>query len=301
MSAQLIDGKAFAQGVRARVASAVTNLKSQGVTPGLAVVIVGEDPASQVYVRNKARQTAEAGMASFEYKLPAVTSQAELLSLVARLNRDPHVDGILVQLPLPDHIDAQIVIETIDAAKDVDGFHPINAGRLATGSLKDGTAGLVPCTPLGSLLLIRSILPDMSGCQAVVVGRSNIVGKPMAQLLLGENCTVTIAHSRTRDLPSICRQADILVAAVGKPEMVRGNWIKPGAIVIDVGINRVPNPEAGDGKYRLVGDVAFAEAVDVVAAITPVPGGVGPMTIACLLRNTVEAACRRRNMSIPPL
>jgi methylenetetrahydrofolate dehydrogenase (NADP+) / methenyltetrahydrofolate cyclohydrolase len=301
MSAQLIDGKAFAQGVRARVASAVTSLKSQGVTPGLAVVIVGEDPASQVYVRNKARQTAEAGMASFEYKLPAMTSQAELLSLVARLNRDPHVDGILVQLPLPDHIDAQIVIETIDAAKDVDGFHPINAGRLATGSLKDGTAGLVPCTPLGSLLLIRSILPDMSGCQAVVVGRSNIVGKPMAQLLLGENCTVTIAHSRTRDLPSICRQADILVAAVGKPEMVRGNWIKPGAIVIDVGINRVPNPEAGDGKYRLVGDVAFAEAVDVAAAITPVPGGVGPMTIACLLRNTVEAACRRRNMSIPPL
>jgi methylenetetrahydrofolate dehydrogenase (NADP+) / methenyltetrahydrofolate cyclohydrolase len=301
MSAQLIDGKAFAQGVRARVASAVTNLKSQGVTPGLAVVIVGEDPASQVYVRNKARQTAEAGMASFEYKLPAVTSQAELLSLVARLNRDPHVDGILVQLPLPDHIDAQIVIETIDAAKDVDGFHPINAGRLATGSLKDGTAGLVPCTPLGSLLLIRSILPDMTGCQAVVVGRSNIVGKPMAQLLLGENCTVTIAHSRTRDLPSICRQADILIAAVGKPEMVRGNWIRPGAVVIDVGINRVPNPEAGDGKYRLVGDVAFAEAVDVAAAITPVPGGVGPMTIACLLRNTVEAACRRRNMSIPPL
>jgi len=235
-------------------------------------------------------------MRSFQHRLPASTSEAELLSLVARLNGDPAVDGILVQLPLPRQIDAQKVIEAIDPAKDVDGFHPINAGRLMTGA-----PGLVSCTPLGCLLLIRSVRRDLAGLDAVVVGRSNIVGKPMAQLLVGQSCTVTVAHSKTRNLPEICRRADILVAAVGRPEMVRGEWVKPGAVVIDVGINRVPNPAAGEGMTRVVGDVAFAEAVGVAAAITPVPGGVGPMTIACLLRNTLEAACLRRGLPLPPL
>ena len=294
MSATIIDGKAYAQGLRARIAQAVGDLSRQGVTPGLAVVIVGEDPASQLYVANKARQTVEVGMRSFQHRLPASTGEAELLSLVARLNGDPAVDGILVQLPLPRQIDAQKVIEAIDPAKDVDGFHPINAGRLMTGA-----PGLVSCTPLGCLQLIRSVRRDLAGLDAVVVGRSNIVGKPMAQLLVGQSCTVTIAHSKTRNLPEICRRADILVAAVGRPEMVRGDWVKPGAVVIDVGINRVPNPAAGEGKTRVVGDVAFAEAAGVAAAITPVPGGVGPMTIACLLRNTLEAACLRRGIAMP--
>ncbi len=294
MSATIIDGKAYAQGLRARIAEAVSGLSGQGVAPGLAVVIVGEDPASQLYVKNKARQTVEVGMRSFEHTLPASTSEAELLDLVARLNADPAVDGILVQLPLPKQIDAQKVIEAIDPAKDVDGFHPINAGRLMTG-----VPGLVSCTPLGCLLLAQSVRRDLSGLNAVVVGRSNIVGKPMAQLLIAQSCTVTVAHSKTRDLADVCRSADLLVAAVGRPEMVRGDWVKPGAIVIDVGINRVPNPAAGEGKTKVVGDVAYAEAAKVASAITPVPGGVGPMTIACLLRNTLEAACLRRGLTMP--
>ncbi|KFG66670.1 bifunctional methylenetetrahydrofolate dehydrogenase/methenyltetrahydrofolate cyclohydrolase FolD [Microvirga sp. BSC39] len=294
MSATIIDGKAYAEGLRGRIAGAVKSLAGQGVTPGLAVVIVGEDPASQLYVKNKARQTVEVGMRSFEHVLPASTPETELLDLVARLNADPAVDGILVQLPLPGQIDAQKVIEAIDPAKDVDGFHPINAGRLMTG-----VPGLVSCTPLGCLLLAQSVRRDLAGLNAVVVGRSNIVGKPMAHLLIAQSCTVTVAHSKTRDLPDVCRSADILVAAVGRPEMVRGDWIKPGAIVIDVGINRVPNPAAGEGKTRVVGDVAYAEAANVASAITPVPGGVGPMTIACLLRNTLEAACLRRELSMP--
>jgi methylenetetrahydrofolate dehydrogenase (NADP+) / methenyltetrahydrofolate cyclohydrolase len=294
MSATIIDGKAYAQGLRARIADAVSGLSRQGVTPGLAVVIVGEDPASQLYVKNKARQTVEVGMRSFEHMLPASTGEAELLALVAGLNADPAVDGILVQLPLPKQIDAQKVIEAIDPAKDVDGFHPINAGRLMTG-----VPGLVSCTPLGCLLLAQSVRRDLAGLNAVVVGRSNIVGKPMAQLLIAQSCTVTVAHSRTRDLADVCRGADLLVAAVGRPEMVRGDWVKPGAIVIDVGINRVPNPAAGEGKTKVVGDVAFAEAAEVASAITPVPGGVGPMTIACLLRNTLEAACLRRGLTMP--
>ncbi|MBB3016991.1 methylenetetrahydrofolate dehydrogenase (NADP+)/methenyltetrahydrofolate cyclohydrolase [Microvirga lupini] len=294
MSAKIIDGKAYAEGLRGRIAGAVRTLSEQGVTPGLAVVIVGEDPASQLYVKNKARQTVEVGMRSFEHVLPASTGEAELLELVARLNADPAVDGILVQLPLPKQIDAQKVIEAIDPTKDVDGFHPINAGRLMTG-----VPGLVSCTPLGCLLLAQSVRRDLAGLNAVVVGRSNIVGKPMAQLLIAQSCTVTVAHSKTRGLPEVCRSADILVAAVGRPEMVRGDWIKPGAIVIDVGINRVPNPAAGEGKTRVVGDVAFAEAAEVASAITPVPGGVGPMTIACLLRNTLEAACLRRGLTMP--
>ena len=294
MSATIIDGKAYAEGLRSRIAGAVGTLSEQGVTPGLAVVIVGEDPASQLYVKNKARQTVEVGMRSFEHVLPASTPEAELLDLVARLNADPAVDGILVQLPLPKQIGAQKVIEAIDPTKDVDGFHPINAGRLMTG-----VPGLVSCTPLGCLLLAQSVRRDLAGLNAVVVGRSNIVGKPMAQLLIAQSCTVTVAHSKTRDLPEVCRGADILVAAVGRPEMVRGDWIKPGAIVIDVGINRVPNPAAGEGKTRVVGDVAYAEAAEVASAITPVPGGVGPMTIACLLRNTLEAACLRRGLPMP--
>jgi methylenetetrahydrofolate dehydrogenase (NADP+)/methenyltetrahydrofolate cyclohydrolase len=254
---------------------------SGGRAPGLAVVLVGEDPASQVYVRSKGAATREVGMASFEHKLAADTSEADLLRLIQALNADPAVDGILVQLPLPAHIDAGKVIEAIDPHKDVDGFHPVNVGRLASGA-----PALAPCTPTGSLLLAQSVQTQLSGLDAVVIGRSNIVGKPMAQLLLRENCTVTVAHSRTRDLPAAVRRADLVVAAVGKPEVVRGDWIKPGAIVIDVGINRVA---AGEGKTRLVGDVAFAEAKEVAGAITPVPGGVGPMTIACLLRNTLEA------------
>ncbi|HMB11233.1 bifunctional methylenetetrahydrofolate dehydrogenase/methenyltetrahydrofolate cyclohydrolase FolD [Saliniramus sp.] len=289
MSATIIDGKAVAAALRSRLAGEVTTLAGTGITPGLAVVLLGEDAASQVYVRNKAKQTREIGMASFEHRLPVDTPEADLLALVARLNADEAVDGILVQLPLPDHIDAQKVIAAIDPDKDVDGFHPVNAGRLATG-----LPGLVPCTPLGCVILAKSASPDLSGMEAVVVGRSNIVGKPVAQLLLAENCTVTMAHSRSRDLPAICRRADLLVAAVGRPEMVRGDWIKPGAIVIDVGINRVPNPDAGDGKTRLVGDVAFDEARMVAGAITPVPGGVGPMTIACLLQNTLTAARQRQ-------
>ncbi|KPQ11677.1 MAG: bifunctional methylenetetrahydrofolate dehydrogenase (NADP+) / methenyltetrahydrofolate cyclohydrola [Saliniramus fredricksonii] len=289
MSATIIDGKAVAADLRSRLAGEVESIAGTGLTPGLAVVLVGEDAASQVYVRNKAKQTREIGMASFEHRLSADTPETDLLALVARLNADDAVDGILVQLPLPDHIDAQKVIAAIDPDKDVDGFHPVNAGRLATG-----LPGLVPCTPLGCVMLAKSAQADLSGMEAVVVGRSNIVGKPVAQLLLAENCTVTIAHSRSRDLPAICRRADLLVAAVGRPEMVRGDWIRPGAIVIDVGINRVPNPDAGGGKTRLVGDVAFAEARAVAGAITPVPGGVGPMTIACLLQNTLTAARQRR-------
>ena len=289
--ATLIDGKAFAATLRGKVAEGVTRLKEQhGVTPGLAVVLVGEDPASQVYVRNKGKQTAEAGMNSFEHKLDASTSQDELLALIDKLNNDDSVDGILCQLPVPDQIDGDTIINTIAPEKDVDGFHVVNAGKLATGQ-----QGLVPCTPLGCLLLLRDQLGSLSGKSAVVVGRSNIVGKPMAQLLIKDSCTVTVAHSRTADLPAVCREADIVVAAVGRPEMVKGDWIKPGATVIDVGINRIENPETGKGK--LVGDVDFASAAAVAGAITPVPGGVGPMTIACLLRNTLEAACLRRGIS----
>lgn len=292
--AALIDGKAFALGLRSRIATAVRQLEhDHGLIPGLAVVLVGEDAASQVYVRNKARQCAEAGMASFEHRLPAATPAAELLALIAALNRDPHVHGILIQLPLPGHVLEAAVLGAVDPAKDVDGFHVINAGRLATGQ-----PGLVPCTPLGCLMLLERQLGDLTGLDAVVIGRSNIVGKPMAQLLLARSCTVTIAHSRSRDLPGLCRRADILVAAVGRPEMVKADWIKPGATVIDVGINRVA---AADGTTRLVGDVDFAEAVAVAGAITPVPGGVGPMTIACLLRNTVVAACRAHGVAEPDL
>ena len=288
MNAKIIDGKAFAEGLRGRLATEVAALKAQhGFVPGLAVVLVGEDPASQVYVRNKAKQTSEVGMASFEHKLGKETGQAELLALVERLNADPKVNGILVQLPLPKQIDPQAVLDAIDPAKDVDGFHVVNAGKLATGG-----KALVPCTPLGCLMLLKDRLGDLSGKRAVVVGRSNIVGKPMAQLLLGESCTVTIAHSRTRDLPGECRRAEILIAAVGKPEMIRGDWIQPGATVIDVGINRIER----DGKTKLVGDVAYDEAVKVAGAITPVPGGVGPMTIAVLLQNTLTAARRQRGL-----
>ena len=290
--ARIIDGKAVAGALRARVARAVADLKAtHGLVPGLAVVLVGEDPASQVYVRNKARQTAETGMLSLEHKLPAETSQADLLALVAKLNADSRVHGILVQLPLPRHMNSQQVLTLVDPAKDVDGFHPINAGRLATGE-----PGLVPCTPLGCVILAKHAKADLSGLEAVVVGRSNIVGKPVAQLLLAENCTVTIAHSRSRDLAGICLRADLLVAAVGRPEMIKGDWIKPGAIVIDVGINRLPGP-----GNRLVGDVDFAAAEKVAGAITPVPGGVGPMTIACLLRNTVAAACAAHGLAMPAM
>jgi methylenetetrahydrofolate dehydrogenase (NADP+)/methenyltetrahydrofolate cyclohydrolase len=289
---KIIDGKAFAAGLRRRIAEQVRTLQAKhGFTPGLAVVLVGENPASRVYVKNKGEQTKESGMNSFEHKLPDTTGQAELLALVDRLNKDPAVNGILVQLPLPKQIDPQAVLNAIDPAKDVDGFHVVNAGRLATGG-----QGLVPCTPLGCLLLLKDHLGDLTGKRAVVVGRSNIVGKPMAQLLLNENCTVTIAHSRTRDLAAECRRADIVIAAVGKAEMVRGDWIAPGATVIDVGINRV---DAGNGKTRLVGDVAYTEAFPHAGAITPVPGGVGPMTIACLLQNTLTAACRQRGIAVP--
>jgi methylenetetrahydrofolate dehydrogenase (NADP+)/methenyltetrahydrofolate cyclohydrolase len=265
-------------------------MKAQhGFAPGLAVVLVGEDPASKVYVRNKAEQTVEVGMQSFEHKLPEETTEAALLDLVARLNRDPAVHGILVQMPLPKHIDSVKVLDSIDPAKDVDGFHPVNVGKLSIGE-----RALAPCTPVGSIILAKTVKHDLSGLDAVVVGRSNIVGKPMAQLLLRENCTVTIAHSRTKNLPDVVRRADLVVAAIGKPEFVKGDWIKPGAIVIDVGINRIVKP---DGKGKLVGDVAFAEAAAVAGAITPVPGGVGPMTIACLLKNTVEAAQMQRGIA----
>ena len=292
MSARIIDGKAVADALRQELAQRVTAIKGRHqAEPGLAVVLVGEDPASKVYVANKARLTVEAGMRSFEHKLPATTSEAELLALVARLNADDAVDGILVQMPLPTHIDSGRVIEAIDPAKDVDGLNPVNAGRLLAG-----TEGLVPCTPLGCLKLIKTVQPQIAGLEAVVVGRSILVGKPVAQLLTAESATVTIAHSKTRDLPGLCRRADILVAAIGRPRMIRGDFIKPGAIVIDVGINRVAAPEAGAGRTKLVGDVAYEEAAEIAAAVTPVPGGVGPMTIACLLSNTLDAACRRRGI-----
>lgn len=281
--AKIIDGKAIADSVRREVAEGVAAFKRQhGGVPGLAVVLVGEDPASKVYVGTKAKQTIEVGMASFEHKLEATVGETELLNLIGELNRRRDVSGILVQLPLPKHIDAAKVIEAIDPAKDVDGFHPINAGRIATGS-----GGLAPCTPTGCLILAKSVQPKLEGLDAVVIGRSNIVGKPMAQLLLNENCTVTVAHSRTRDLPAVVKRADLVIAAVGRAEMVRGSWLKPGAIVIDVGIQRVPGAA---GKTRLVGDVAYQEAMDVASAVTPVPGGVGPMTVACLLQNTLKAA-----------
>ena len=293
MTAKRIDGKAAALAVREAAARAAAEFRERtGRAPGLATVLVGEDPASAVYVRSKGKATAEAGMEGFAHNLPAETSEAELLDLVARLNADESVDGLLVQLPLPSHMDSSRVIAAIDPAKDVDGFHPVNAGRLATG-----LDALVPCTPLGCLYLLKQELGSLSGMDAVVIGRSNIVGKPMAMLLIGESATATIAHSRTRDLPDVVRRADIVVAAVGRPEMVRGDWIKPGATIIDVGINRVP--AADEGKTRLVGDVAFEEAAEVAAAITPVPGGVGPMTIAMLLRNTVVAAHRRAGLPDP--
>ncbi len=286
MSATIIDGKAFAAGLRARIADGVTAFRAEaGRAPGLAVVLVGEDPASSVYVRSKGKATREAGMDSIEHRLPADVPAEQLLALVATLNADPAIDGILVQLPLPKHIDEQAVIAAIDPDKDVDGFHPINAGRLATG-----LPGFVPCTPFGCVLLLKSVRPSLSGLEAVVVGRSNIVGKPMAQLLLRESCTVSVVHSRTKDVPAHIRRADIVVAAVGIPEMIKGDWLKPGATVIDVGINRT---ETG-----LVGDVDFASAVAVAGAITPVPGGVGPMTIACLLRNTLVSAGRRAGVAI---
>jgi methylenetetrahydrofolate dehydrogenase (NADP+)/methenyltetrahydrofolate cyclohydrolase len=281
--ARIIDGKAIGEALRRQVAAGVAALvRERGIAPGLAVVLVGEDPASQVYVRTKSKATSDAGMQSIEHRLPADTAEASLLGRIGELNRCRDVHGILVQLPLPKHIDARKVIEAIDPAKDVDGFHPVNVGRLASGS-----RALAPCTPSGCLILAKSVSADLAGLEAVVIGRSNIVGKPMAQLLLAESCTVTIAHSRTRDLPAVVRRADLVVAAVGRPEMVRGSWIKPGAIVIDVGIQRIA---AAEGKSRLVGDVAFEEAVEVAGAITPVPGGVGPMTVACLLANTLEAA-----------
>ncbi|SNS52018.1 methenyltetrahydrofolate cyclohydrolase /5,10-methylenetetrahydrofolate dehydrogenase (NADP+) [[Luteovulum] sphaeroides subsp. megalophilum] len=291
MTAKRIDGKAFAAGVRARVAEEVARLKEgHGIVPGLAVVLVGEDPASQVYVGAKGKQTVEVGMTSFEHRLPAGTSEAELLALIDRLNHDPAVHGILVQLPLPSHLNADLVINALDPAKDVDGFHISNVGRLGTGQ-----KSMVPCTPLGCLMMLRDHLGTLSGLNAVVVGRSNIVGKPMAQLLLGESCTVTIAHSRTRDLAAVCRGADILVAAVGRPEMITGDFVKPGATVIDVGINRIER----DSKTKLVGDVDYASAAEVAGAITPVPGGVGPMTIACLLANTLTACCRANGLPEP--
>ncbi len=292
MTATIIDGKAFSARVRAEAGRKVTVLKEQhDLTPGLAVVLVGEDPASQVYVRNKGKATVEAGMKSEEIRLDVTATEQEVLDVVHRLNADPTIHGILVQLPLPKQVDEMAVLDAIDPMKDVDGFHVINTGRQAVG-----LPAMVPCTPLGCLMMLKDTLGDLSGLNAVVVGRSNIVGKPMASLLLSENCTVTIAHSRTRDLPAVCRGADILVAAVGRPEMIRGDWVKPGATVIDVGINRIPKE---DGKTRLVGDVCFDEAVEVAGAITPVPGGVGPMTIACLLANTVTAACRQSGIPEP--
>ncbi|MGB5328656.1 MAG: bifunctional methylenetetrahydrofolate dehydrogenase/methenyltetrahydrofolate cyclohydrolase FolD [Gammaproteobacteria bacterium] len=290
--ATIIDGKAFSANLRGEIARQVAVVKqAHSITPGLAVVLVGEDPASQVYVRSKGKQTVEAGMNSYEHKLDASTSQADLLALIDQLNNDADVHGILVQLPLPGHIDEESVINSISVDKDVDGFHLSNVGRLAIGA-----EGIVPCTPLGSLMMLKDHLGDLSGLKAIVVGRSNIVGKPMASLLLKESCTVTIAHSRTRDLPGECRQADIVVAAVGRPEMVKGDWIKPGATVIDVGINRIENE---DGTTRLVGDVEFDSAAEVAGAITPVPGGVGPMTIACLLHNTLQQACRLNGIDVP--
>jgi methylenetetrahydrofolate dehydrogenase (NADP+)/methenyltetrahydrofolate cyclohydrolase len=294
--AKIIDGKAFAENLRARLARQTAALKAEhGLVPGLAAVLVGNDPASEVYVRSKAKATREAGMNSFEHRLSAGADEEALLELVRRLNGDVSVHGILVQLPLPKQIREAAVIDAIDPAKDVDGFHVVNAGKLATGG-----DGMIPCTPLGCLMLLKDRLGDLSGKRAIVLGRSNIVGKPMAQLLLRESCTVTIAHSRTRDLPAECRRAEIVVAAVGKAEMVRGDWIAEGATVIDVGINRIPAPtQENPGRMRLVGDVAFAEAAKRAGAITPVPGGIGPMTIACLLANTLAAACRQRGVKVP--
>ena len=295
MPTKIIDGKAFAATVRAQVAEHVTQLKdNHGITPGLAVVLVGEDPASQVYVRSKGKQTVEAGMKSVEHKLDAETSEADLLKVIDDLNTDPDIHGILVQLPLPGHLDEDLVINSIAPEKDVDGFHISNVGLLGTGQ-----KSMVPCTPLGCLMMLRDHHGSLSGMDAVVIGRSNIVGKPMAQLLLGDSCTVTIAHSRTKDLPDVVRRADIVVAAVGRPEMVPGDWIKPGATVIDVGINRLDAPERGEGKTRLVGDVEYDSCAAVAGAITPVPGGVGPMTIACLLANTVTACCRANGLPEP--
>jgi methylenetetrahydrofolate dehydrogenase (NADP+) / methenyltetrahydrofolate cyclohydrolase len=294
MTATIIDGKAIAAGLRGRVADAVHRLaRDRGLTPGLAVVLVGSNPASESYVGSKVKMTSGSGMRSFDHRLPQETTEAELLTLIGRLNTDPTVHGILVQLPLPAQIDPHKIIAAIDPAKDVDGFHPVNAGRLCAG-----LPALAPCTPIGCVLLAKTVLPSLAGLEAVVIGRSNIVGKPLAQLLLAENATVTLAHSKTRDLPAVCRRADLLFAAVGRPEMVRRDWVKPGAVVIDVGINRVTGT---DGKSRIVGDVAFAEVVQVAGAITPVPGGVGPMTIACLLANTMRAACALAGVPEPSL
>jgi methylenetetrahydrofolate dehydrogenase (NADP+)/methenyltetrahydrofolate cyclohydrolase len=292
MTARIIDGKTVSADLRGRVTDAVHRLRrDRGVVPGIAVVLVGDNPASAVYVRNKSKAVAESGMRGMDRKLPASTGEAELLALIAELNADEAVNGILVQLPLPKQIDPQKIIAAIDPAKDVDGFHPLNVGRLASG-----LPALAPCTPLGCILLAKSVHSSLAGMEAVVVGRSNIVGKPLAQLLLQENATVTICHSKTRDLPEVCQRADLLIAAIGNPELVRGYWIKPGATVIDVGINRV----AGEGgKSRIVGDVAYAEAAQVAGAITPVPGGVGPMTIACLLLNTLRAACMQKGLPAP--
>ncbi len=295
MAATVIDGKAFAATVRGQVATHVTRLKQDhGITPGLAVVLVGEDPASEVYVRSKGKMTVEVGMKSVEHKLDAEMSEADLLALIDQLNNDREIHGILVQLPLPKHLDEDLVINAIDPAKDVDGFHISNVGLLGTGQ-----KSMVPCTPLGCLMMLREHHGSLSGMNAVVIGRSNIVGKPMAQLLLGDSCTVTIAHSRTKDLPEVVRRADIVVAAVGRAEMVPGDWIKAGATVIDVGINRLDAPEKGAGKTRLVGDVDYDSCAAVAGAITPVPGGVGPMTIACLLANTVTACCRANGLPEP--
>jgi methylenetetrahydrofolate dehydrogenase (NADP+)/methenyltetrahydrofolate cyclohydrolase len=292
MTAQIIDGKLIAAELRGRVADEVARVRrAHALTPGLAVVLVGNDPASEVYVRSKHKQTQAAGMASFEYRLPADVAQDELLALISKLNRDPAVHGMLVQLPLPKSLDTEKVIGAIDPAKDVDGLHPHNAGRLA-----GGFAALSPCTPLGCIILTKSVHASLQGLNAIVIGRSNLVGRPLLQLLLNENATVTIAHSRSRDLKQLCARADLVYAAVGKPEMVRGDWIKPGATVIDVGINRMPG---ADGKTKLVGDVAFAEALDVAGAITPVPGGVGQMTVACLLVNTLRAACAIHGLAAP--
>ncbi|MDJ0930617.1 bifunctional methylenetetrahydrofolate dehydrogenase/methenyltetrahydrofolate cyclohydrolase FolD [Breoghania sp.] len=302
MSATLTDGKVRAARLRETVANAADVLKREkGVEPGLAVVLVGEDSASQVYVASKVRLTKECGMRSIEHILPAETSQADLLALVQKLNADESVDGILVQMPLSDHIDSDAIVLAIDPAKDVDGLHPVNAGRIVLGK-----PGLVPCTPQGCVILVKEVMAektggDLSGLDALVLGRSILVGKPMALLLQNENCTVTMAHSCTRNLEEACRRADIVVAAVGRPRMVKGDWLKPGACVIDVGINRIPAPEKGEGKTRLVGDVDFDSAVDVADSITPVPGGVGPMTIACLLANTIRAACKRRGFAVPDL
>ncbi|KXF89838.1 bifunctional methylenetetrahydrofolate dehydrogenase/methenyltetrahydrofolate cyclohydrolase FolD [Phaeobacter inhibens] len=295
MAANIIDGKAFAATVREKVAGHVARLKEEhDITPGLAVVLVGEDPASQVYVRSKGKQTVEVGMNSFEHKMDADTSEADLLAVVDKLNNDPSVHGILVQLPLPGHLNEDLIINSIAPEKDVDGFHISNVGLLGTGQ-----KSMVPCTPLGCLMMLRDYHGSLSGMDAVVIGRSNIVGKPMAQLLLGDSCTVTIAHSRTKDLSDVVRRADIVVAAVGRPEMVPGDWIKEGATVIDVGINRIPAPEKGEGKMKLVGDVDYASCAERAGAITPVPGGVGPMTIACLLANTVTACCRANGLAEP--